>query len=103
LGGPFVARWAWSPSIGGRPCDLSGCVVSTNPFVSFAHRFFRVGEAMKEGLVREIGLDVHRDFCEVAIAEGGEIRRAGRVQATPEALELFARSFGTAAIGWCSR
>ena len=44
--------------------------------------------------MREIGLDVHRDFCEVAIAEGGEIRCAGRVQTTPEALELFARSLG---------
>ena len=30
--------------------------------------------------MRFIGLDVHRDFCEVAIAEGGEVRLAGRVQ-----------------------
>ena len=30
--------------------------------------------------MRFIGLDVHRDFCEVAIAEGGEVRWAGRVQ-----------------------
>jgi len=44
--------------------------------------------------VREIGLDVHRDFCEVALAEGGEIHFAGRIQTTPEALELFARSLG---------
>jgi transposase len=44
--------------------------------------------------VRDIGLDVHRDFCEVAIAEGGEVRSAGRVQTTPEALELFAGSLG---------
>jgi transposase len=43
-------------------------------------------------LVRCIGLDVHRDFCEVAIAEGGELRLAGRVQAGPEALALFAQS-----------
>jgi hypothetical protein len=35
-------------------------------------------------------LDVHRDFCEVAIAEAGEVRSAGRVQTTPERLELFA-------------
>ena len=28
--------------------------------------------------MRFIGLDVHRDFCEVAIAEGGELRAAGR-------------------------
>lgn len=41
---------------------------------------------------RSIGLDVHRDFCEVAIAEAGEVRSAGRVQTTPERLELFAQS-----------
>jgi transposase len=41
---------------------------------------------------RSIGLDVHRDFCEVAIAEDGAVRSAGRVETTPEQLELFARS-----------
>ncbi len=30
--------------------------------------------------MRFIGLDVHRDFCEVAIAESGQVRLAGRVQ-----------------------
>jgi transposase len=44
--------------------------------------------------VRDIGLDVHRDFCEVAISEGGEIRSAPRIGTTPEALELFAQSLG---------
>jgi transposase len=44
---------------------------------------------------RAIGLDVHRDFCEVAIAEDGAVRSAGRVETTPEALELFAQSLGT--------
>jgi transposase len=39
-------------------------------------------------------LDVHRDFCEVAIAEDGAVRSAGRVESSPEALELFARSLG---------
>jgi transposase len=43
---------------------------------------------------RAIGLDVHRDFCEVAICEAGRVRSAGRVQTTPERLELFARSLG---------
>jgi transposase len=43
---------------------------------------------------RSIGLDVHRDFCEVAIAEDGVVRSAGRVETTPEALELFAQSLG---------
>ena len=42
--------------------------------------------------MRFIGLDVHRDFCEVAIAEGGRVRRAVRVETTPTALELFAQS-----------
>ena len=43
---------------------------------------------------RAIGLDVHRDFCEVAIAEAGVVRSAGRVETTPERLELFAASLG---------
>jgi hypothetical protein len=42
--------------------------------------------------MRFIALDVHRDFCEVAIAEGGQVRRAGRVETTPATLELFAQS-----------
>jgi transposase len=41
---------------------------------------------------RAIGLDVHRDFCEVAIREGGRTRSAGRVASSPERLELFAAS-----------
>jgi len=43
-------------------------------------------------VVRAIGVDVHRDFCEVAIAQDGTVRSAGRVLTTPAALELFARS-----------
>jgi transposase len=35
---------------------------------------------------------VHRDFCEVAIADGGRARSAGRIAATLEQLELFAQS-----------
>jgi transposase len=44
--------------------------------------------------VRKIGLDVHRDFCEVAIAEAGRVRLAGRVATEPAALRLFAQSLG---------
>jgi transposase len=44
--------------------------------------------------MRSIGLDIHRDFGEVAIGEGGEIRSAGRIEMTPEALKLFAGSLG---------
>ncbi len=42
--------------------------------------------------MRFIALDVHRDFCEVAIAEDGRVRCAGRLETTPAGLELFARS-----------
>jgi transposase len=35
---------------------------------------------------------VHRDFCQVAIADGGRARSAGRIAPTPEQLELFAQS-----------
>ena len=42
--------------------------------------------------MRFIALDVHRDFCEVAIKDESGLRLAGRVKATPEELELFAQS-----------
>ena len=41
---------------------------------------------------RAIGLDVHRDFLEVAISEEGELRSAGRVKATPQEIEAWAAS-----------
>jgi transposase len=41
-------------------------------------------------VARRIGLDVHRDFARVAIWEDGRVRQAGRIDATPEALRLFA-------------
>jgi transposase len=37
-------------------------------------------------------MDVHRDFCEVAIVQAGEVRSAGRIETSPEVLELFAAS-----------
>jgi transposase len=43
---------------------------------------------------RAIGLDVHRDFCEVAICEAGVVRSAGRIETSPEVLELFAQGLG---------
>lgn len=43
-------------------------------------------------MARSVGMDVHRDFCEIAIAEEGAVRAAGRIQSRPEALELFAQS-----------
>lgn len=41
---------------------------------------------------RAIGLDVHRDFCVVAICEGGQVRSAGRVPSTPEGMATLAES-----------
>src|SRR5438445_8124095 len=41
---------------------------------------------------RAIGLDVHRDFCVVAICEDGVVRSAGRVPSTPEAIKTLAES-----------
>jgi transposase len=45
--------------------------------------------------VRFIGLDVHREFCEVAIAEEGRVRSAGRIRTRRAELELFAQSLGS--------
>lgn len=42
--------------------------------------------------MRWIGLDVHRDFCEVAIGQKGRIRSAGRVRTRVESLEAMAQS-----------
>jgi transposase len=42
--------------------------------------------------MRFIGLDVHRDFCVIAISENGHVRVAGKVNTTPEQLEVLAQS-----------
>src|SRR5438270_11283908 len=42
--------------------------------------------------MRSIALDVHRDFCEVAIKDESGLRLAGRVKSSVCELELFARS-----------
>jgi transposase len=49
----------------------------------------------EEVAVRYVGLDVHREFCEVAIAEQGRVRSAGRVRTRRAELELFAQSLGS--------
>ena len=41
---------------------------------------------------RCVGLDVHREFAQVAIWEDGLVRQAGQIATTPEALRLFADS-----------
>jgi len=42
--------------------------------------------------MRSIALDVHRDFCEVAIKDESGLRLAGRVRSSVSELELFAQS-----------
>jgi transposase len=42
--------------------------------------------------MRFIGMDVHRDHCEVAIAEAGKVRPADPIPTRPKVLEAFARS-----------
>ena len=51
-------------------------------------------------MARANGLDVHLEFCEVAIAEDGAVRSAGRVETKPDALELFRAEPGARMIGW---
>lgn len=41
---------------------------------------------------RAIGLDVHLEFCEIAICEDHQVRSAGRIESTPEALAVLAAS-----------
>jgi len=44
--------------------------------------------------VRFIGLDVHKDFCEVAVVEDHACWSGPRVRSTPEDLEVFGQSLG---------
>ena len=44
--------------------------------------------------MRFIGLDVHLDFCEVAICEAGRVRSGGRVPTSPQGLQVLANSLG---------
>jgi transposase len=45
---------------------------------------------------RCIGLDVHRDFAQVAIWQGGVVSEAGRFATTPEGVRAFAAGLGPA-------
>jgi transposase len=60
--------------------------------VSFARLISQAHNDTGGPLLRFIGLDIHRDFCEVAISEGGPARSAGRIESNPEQLELFGAS-----------
>ena len=45
---------------------------------------------------RCIGLDVHREFAQVAIWQGGVVTQAGRFATTPEGVRAFADGLGPA-------
>ena len=80
----------------GRPCDLPGCASSAYLSVSFARWFsifiVRAEEVVVSSAGRAVGLDVHLEFCEMAVCENGQVRSAGRVDTKPEALEALAAS-----------
>src|SRR5438128_4975002 len=94
MGRPF-ARWAASPS-------FSAAAPATDPDVPRARiRRCRLPtwspaflDQRRRPHVRQIGLDVHREFCEVAISEVGRVRSAG-VRTRRAELELFAQSLGS--------
>jgi transposase len=46
------------------------------------------------GSRRCIGLDVHREFAQVAVWQAGVVRQEGRVATTPEQLRIFANGLG---------
>jgi transposase len=48
--------------------------------------------ALARWVGRAIGLDVHRDFCAVAICEDGQVRSGARVAGTPEGIGMLAQS-----------
>jgi transposase len=60
--------------------------------VSFARLLSHVDNRKEESMRRCIGLDVHREFAQVAVWEDGRVRHVGRIGTTPEELRLFADS-----------
>src|SRR5687768_9380022 len=46
--------------------------------------------ALARWVGRAIGLDVHRDFCVVAVCEDGRVRSGARAPSTPEGLQTLA-------------
>src|SRR3984893_19366710 len=80
----------WPPLRLARLCREHVSVVVVSPLL--LQWFTQSEEDEVRSAGRAIGLDVHRDFCEVAIAQDGEVRSSGRVDPPPERLELFGSS-----------
>src|SRR5438128_2729362 len=76
----------WPPLRLARLCREHESVAVVLPAWSPIHRHLR------GGYMRSIALDVHRDFCEVAIKDESGPRLAGRVKSSVSELELFAQS-----------
>jgi hypothetical protein len=54
----------------------------------------RSGKCGFSGKVRFFGIDVHLEFCEIAVAEGSKVSQVGRIASTPEAIREFALDLG---------
>src|SRR5829696_2551908 len=83
MGRPIAGRWASSPGFRWPPLRLVR-VRSERVCVDVVCPQLLPVVRAEEEIVRAIGLDVHLEFCEVAICEGGEVRSAGRIETRPE-------------------
>ena len=105
LGRPFwTMRFERGQVFLAAPATRPGCAASTYRSLSFRPRVLRAVLAHEEVIVvskvqpvcrwtgRAIGLDLHRDFCEIAICEEGQTYGAGRVAMTAEGIEALADS-----------
>src|SRR5205823_13611581 len=80
----------WPPLRLARLCCEHGSVAVVLPAWSPTENHQR------GGYMRSIALDVHRDFCEVAIKDESGLRLAGRARTSLEDLRPFAQSLGAA-------
>lgn len=86
------------------PATCPGCAASTYRSLSFARWFSLSCYSVREVSVvpkvpqvhvwlgRAIGLDLHRESCEIAICESGQTYGGGRVKMTDEGIEALAGS-----------
>ena len=79
----------------GRSCDWSGWAASPNPSVSCAQAPPAVHPRRRRcDQGRFIGIDVHRDFCEIAAHQAGATQSIGRINTAREDLKALADSLG---------